>query len=155
MTGHLTSSTRDDELIGFDTVDYEDGSMGTATGNVLDGDGVATGGRVTIAVDWRPLRGIAAALAAGERPVAVFASWAVIRRRTPDDVNEPEAHPRGAWPVLSSKTTNPSASAVEHWDDGDSLACPNYHQLTLALPSPKAGTDTEMDAPLPEAVVLA
>ena len=53
------------ELIDIDEIDYSGGTLGTATGDVLDADEHPTGERITIAIDWRPLRGIGHALETG------------------------------------------------------------------------------------------
>lgn len=90
------ASAEEAELIDIDTVDYSGGTMGIATGDVLDADGYPTGERISIGIDWRPLRDIDLALEAGEEVVGEFESWQVTRRWTRSDQPQLDAAPRAA-----------------------------------------------------------
>jgi hypothetical protein len=67
-------------ILRIHTIEYSGGTVGTATGVVLDEEtGEETGQEATIGVDHRPLRDLADLLEEGEQVVAHAEDWQVLR----------------------------------------------------------------------------
>jgi hypothetical protein len=69
----------DDLAVAVETVE-PGGSVWTGTGYILDEDGLPGPDLITFGGDWRMMSAILDALGAGEDPIALVPSWAVLAR---------------------------------------------------------------------------